>query len=75
MKISPESKINRLEESGGMTRPITSSRVTRLAQKHLPIIESLGDSLKTRADNQLPLKTTEKAHNAAKRLRLFTQRI
>ncbi|MBM3192819.1 MAG: hypothetical protein FJZ59_01120 [Chlamydiae bacterium] len=74
MKINPESNINRLAESGGMTKPVTSSKVSSLARRHIPIIGS-SDSLKTRADNQLPLKTTEKAHNTAKNLHLFTQRI
>lgn len=74
MKISPESSTNRLQESQGTTTPVTVSRVTSLARRHIPIIGN-SDSLKTRADNQLPLKTTEKAHNTARNLRLFTQRI
>jgi hypothetical protein len=75
MKINPESNINRLEKSLEPKSPATSFRVTSLAQKHLPVLKGQRDSLKTRADNQLPLNTTEKAHNTARRLQLFTQRI
>ncbi len=70
MKINPESNIQSQAASGEMTNPITSFRVTSLARSHLPVLEG-NDTLKTRADNQIPLKTTEKTHNTARNLRLF----